>query len=84
MKFQNRNIFHIENINNKKIFYKTNFIKKVKKNEFISGPNYKLKFLDYFSFVTLRRGIHTKKGDILSEREIFPKEIENHNIFKKI
>ena len=84
LKFQNRNIFHIEIINDKKIFYKTNFIKKVKINEYLSGPNYKLKFLDYFSFVTLRRGIHTQNGDILSEKKRFPKEIENHNIFKEI
>ena len=39
MKFKKRNIFHIETVNNKQIFYKTNFIKKVKKTEFISGPN---------------------------------------------
>ena len=82
MKFKNRNIFHVQIIDDKKIFYKTNFIKKVKKNDFLIGNNCQLKFLDYFKFITLRRGIHSQNGDILSENKKFPKKIENHNIFK--
>jgi hypothetical protein len=82
MKFKNRNIFHVQIIDDKKIFYKTNFIKKVKKNDVIIGNDYELKFLDYFNFITLRRGIHSQNGDILSEKKIFPKKIKNHNIFK--
>ena len=84
MKFKKRNIFHTEIVNDKKIFYKTNFIKIVKKNEFISGAGYKLKILDFFNFITLRRGIHIQSGDILSEQKIFPKKIENHEIFKRL
>ena len=72
MKFKKEKYFHIETVNNKQIFYKTTLSKKLK-NCYI-WTNYKLKFLDYFSFVTLRRGIHTQKGDILSEREIFQKK----------
>ena len=82
MKFKNKNIFHVQIIDDKKIFYKTNFIKKVKKNDVIIGNDYELKFLDYFNFITLRRGIHSQNGDILSEKKIFPKKIKNHNIFK--
>ena len=82
IKFKNRNIFHVQLIDDKKIFYKTNFIKKVKKNDILIGNNYHLNFLDYFDFITLRRGIHSQNGDILSEKKIFPKKIENHNIFK--
>ena len=82
MKFKNKNIFHVQIIDDKKIFYKTNFIKKAKKNDLIFGNDCQLKFLDYFSFITVRRGIHSQNGDILSEKKIFPKKIENHNIFK--
>jgi len=82
VKFKNKNIFHVEIISNKKIFYKTNFIKKINKKDFLFINNYRLRFLDYFNYITLRRGIHSKNGDILSEKKIFPKKIENHNIFK--
>ena len=84
VKFKNKNIFHVEIINNKKIFYKTNFIKKINKNDFLFINNYKLKFLDYFNYITLRRGIHTQNGDILSEQKLFPRKIENHKIFTKL
>ena len=84
VKFKNKNIFHVEIINNKKIFYKTNFIKKLNKNDFLIINNYRLKFLDYFNYITLRRGIHTQNGDILSEQKLFPRKIENHEIFKKL
>ena len=81
IRFRNKNIFHVQIVDNKKIFYKTNFIKKVKKNDMLIDNTNKLRFLDYFNFVTLRRGIHTQNGDILSEKKIFPKKIQNHNIF---
>ena len=81
IRFRNKNIFHVQIVDNKKIFYKTNFIKKVKKNDMLIDNTNKLRFLDYFNFVTLRRGIHTQNGDILSEKKIFPKIIQNHNIF---
>ena len=81
IRFRNKNIFHVQIVDNKKIFYKTNFIKKVKKNDILIDNTNKLRFLDYFNFVTLRRGIHTQSGDILSEKKIFPKKIQNHNIF---
>ncbi len=84
IKFKNKKIFHVERIDSKKIFYKTNFINKVHSKDFIYLSDKKLKFLEYFSFITLRRGIHSHNGDILSEKNIFPKKIENHKIFSFI
>ncbi len=81
IKFKNKKIFHVERIDSKKIFYKTNFITKVNSKDFIYFSGKKLKFLEYFTFITLRRGIHSQNGDILSEKNIFPKKIENHKIF---
>ena len=84
IKFQNKKIFHVQIVDDDKIFYKTNFIKKVRKDEVFSNSNIKFKFLDYFQFITLRRGIHDQVGDILSEKKLFPKKIENHKIFNYI
>lgn len=81
IKLKNENIFHIEIIDDKKIFYKTNFLKKVSPKEHIISNNLSIRFFDYFKFITLRRGIHTENGDILSSLKIFPPQIENHKIF---
>ena len=84
VKFKNKKIFHVEIISKNKIFYKTNFIKKVLPNDVIILGNNKIKFMDYFYFITIRRGIHTQNGDILSEIKLFPKRIENHKLFKYV
>ena len=84
VKFKNKKIFHVEIISKNKIFYKTNFIKKVLPNDVIILGNNKIKFMDYFYFITIRRGIHTQNGDILSEIKLFPKRIENHKFFKYV
>lgn len=84
IKFKNKKIFHVEIIDDNKIFYKTNFIKRVFRHDFIIIGNKKIKFLDYFNFITVRRGIHTQNGDILSEKKLFPQNIENHNFLKYI
>ena len=84
IKFKNKKIFHVEIISKNKIFYKTNFIKKVLPNDVIILGNNKIKFMDYFYFITIRRGIHTQNGDILSEIKLFPKRIENHKFFKYV
>ena len=84
IRFKNKKIFHVEIIDHNKIFYKTNFIKKVSPNDVIYLRDKKVKFLDYFNFITIRRGIHSQNGDILSEKKLFPKKIENHKILKYI
>ena len=84
IRFKNKKIFHVEIIEHNKIFYKTNFIKKVSPNDVIYLRDKKVKFLDYFNFITIRRGIHSQNGDILSEKKLFPKKIENHKILKYI
>jgi len=53
-------------------------------NDVIILGNNKIKFMDYFYFITIRRGIHTQNGDILSEIKLFPKRIENHKLFKYV
>ena len=84
IKFKNKKIFHVEIIDDNKIFYKTNFIKRVFQHDFIIIGNKKIKFLNYFNFITVRRGIHTQNGDILSEKKLFPQNIENHYLLKYI
>ena len=43
VKFKNKKIFHVEIISKNKIFYKTNFIKKVLPNDVIILGNNKIK-----------------------------------------
>ena len=81
---KNRRIFYTEIIDDKKLFYKTNFIKRINYADSLIYKSTKTKFLDHFSFITLRRGIHSNRGDILSQNRYFPKIIMNHNFFKYI
>lgn len=82
IKFKNRKIFHVEKNSHNSLFYKTNFIKFVKKKDkIIINKKKKLIFLKYFKFITVRKGIHHHEGNIISKLKIFPKKIENHKIF---
>jgi hypothetical protein len=80
-KMRKRKIFDVIKINDKCLFYKTSFIKKVKINEKIYISTKSILFNDYFKLITKRRGIHHHKGHILSEENLFPKVIYNHHFF---
>lgn len=81
-KMRNKKIFNIIKINDKCLFYKTSFIKKVKISEKIYTGKKSILFYSYFKLITKRRGIHHHKGHILSEVNLFPKRIYNHHFFK--
>lgn len=83
VKFKSRKIFFVE-IKKNKIFYKTNYINKASHKDELVYKNLKLIFLKYFKLVTLRRGIHTHNGEILSQIKYFPKKIPNHYFFNYI
>ena len=83
IKFKSRNIFFVE-IKKNKIFYKTNYIYKANDQDKLVYKNLELTFLKYFRLITLRRGIHSHNGEILSQLKYFPKKIPNHYFFNYI
>tara|TARA_B100001778_G_scaffold285352_1_gene252144 strand:+ start:726 stop:1973 length:1248 start_codon:yes stop_codon:yes gene_type:complete len=82
--FKSQKIFYVEIIEKNKIFYKTNYIKKVSIRDKLIINNKKMNFLKHFKLITLRRGIHSHSGNILSQKNIFPRKIQNHYFFNYI
>lgn len=84
VRFKSKKIFFVETQKDKKLFYKTNYIKKVSKYDKLTINKKKITFLKYFQLITLRRGIHSHNGEILSQKKYFPKRIPNHKFFNYI
>ena len=84
VKFKNEKLFHVEILSNKKIFYKTNFLKRVKSSDKLIINDIRVNFLTFFKFITLRRGIHHHEGSVLSQNKIFPEVLKNHSTFNFI
>ena len=82
--FKSQKIFYVEIIEKNKIFYKTNYIKKVSTRDKLIINNKKINFLKHFKLITLRRGIHSHSGNILSQKNNFPRKIQNHYFFNYI
>lgn len=83
-KMKNKKIFDVIKVNDKCLFYKTSFIKKVKHNQKLQVGSEKINFNKYFKLITKRRGIHYHKGHIISDAKLFPINMYNHNFFNFI
>lgn len=84
LKLKKCNLFYIERLSSKKIFYQIEIDDLINEDEKIIFNGTEINFYEYIELITERTGAHVPNGDLFYDNIYFPDKIENHKLFEYI